>query len=1080
MSEQNEPKLNITGKVVAAFIHSKLTLLLMIGGLLFGIMALLFTPRTYNPEIIVPAVNISISRPGSDAQEMLRQIVRPLEGLMASIPGVEHTYGMATDDQALVTVRFKVNEDEENSFVKVYKQISSNVLQMPLGTQPPLVQAVSLYDVPIVTLTLSSKNYNSMQLRAYATDILEQLRSLPQIGKSWIAGSSPTSLKVRLNPEKLAALYIPLQNIRQALLSNNIAINAGAIESSTINTPLRVNATLTNPEDVGSVIVGTYNAKPVYLRDVAVIEKAPENETISSYFASGQKELNPAVTIALARQKGSNGVEVADLILKRLSAIQKDALPKDLKITVTRNYGADANEAVNTLVDHLAVAIFSIIVILLVFLGWREAAIVTLSIPIILFLVLGVGWISGQTINRITLFALILSLGLLVDDSIVVIENIHRHILHSKWNNFSRMIITAADEIGRPTIVATFTVMLALLPMGFVSGMMGPFMAPIPFNTLVAMFISLLIAYTVVPYLAYRWLGAKAELVTKQHNENSQTTILQRLYITLFQPLIRSSRKRHIFYLSVGLALVLAMLQPIWQFIRPSGVNGQLSLIGVELKMLPDDNVNTFLLEVNAPVGTSQVSTNMVAKEIGGVLAQNQYVKDYQIFLGESAPQDFAAMARGDALQKGEQFAQIRVNLIDKHERSIGSHNIAQQFYASLKDIRLKFPAVKIKVFETPPGPPVRSQMESAIYGRDYEMLQNAAEYISTNIYPQIYGMVNIDNSVTQNLLEYQVLVDRVKAASFGLFPESAAGDITTYFSGFTVASLHTPGVREPENIILRLPLAERKNFATLRQLYLLNRQNQLVALDKIATLKTQLHNKPFYTRDQYPLVFVTGEMLYSSPVYAVMAATEKLHNLKLSDGSKIKINGLSFSETIPDATAKAQISWLGEMRLTLDVFRDLGAAFCVALLLIYLLLTGFYRSFVIPIIIMGAIPLTIIGVFPGHWIMQQPFTATSMIGVIALAGIVVRNSLLLIDFVLERQKHGDNLEAAVINAAVVRLSPILLTALAIILGSAVMVSDPVFGGLAISLIFGSLASTLLTLFVIPLFYYGWVCKRQY
>ena len=1078
MSEP-EAKLNITGRLVAAFIRSKLTLLLMIAGLLFGIMALLFTPRTYNPEIVVPAVNISISRPGSDAQEMLKQIVRPLEGLMAAIPGVEHTYGMAADDQALVTVRFKVGEDEETSFVKVYKQISSNALQMPFGTQPPLVQAVSLYDVPIVTLTLSAKNYNPMELRTYATDILEQLRSLPQVGKSWIAGSSPTALKVRLNPEKLAALYIPLQNIRQALLSNNIAINAGAIASNTVNTPLRVSSTLINLADIGSVIVGTYNAKPVYLRDVASIEKAPADETISSYFAACKQELNPAVTIALARQKGSNGVEVANAMLKRLSVIQK-SLPKDLKITVTRNYGADANEAVNTLVDHLAIAIFSIIAILLIFLGWREASIVAISIPIILFLVLGVGWVTGQTINRITLFALILSLGLLVDDSIVVIENIHRHMLHTKWTDFSRMIIAAADEIGRPTIIATFTVMLALLPMGFVSGMMGPFMAPIPFNTLAAMFISLLIAYTVVPYLAYLWLGKKAEKITSSHNkEATKLNMVQRAYMHLFKPLIKSARKRNIFYLSVGLALVLAMLQPVWQFIRPSGANGPLSAIGVELKMLPDDNVNTFLLEVDAPAGTSQVATSMVTREIGKVLGQNKYVKDYQIFLGQAAPQDFAAMARGDALQRGEQFAQIRVNLTEKHDRSIGSHKIAQEFFASLTAIRAKFPAVKIKLFETPPGPPVRSQMETAIYGADYVMLQNIAEYLSTDIYPQIYGMINIDNSVTQNLSEYQVLVDRAKAAALGLFPDNAASDIAAYFSGLTVASMHTPGALEPENIILRLPLAARQNFSTLNQLLLLNRHNQLIPLDKIATLKFNLQNKPLYTRDQYPLVYVTGEMLYSSPIYAVMAATEKLVNYKIADGANLKINGLSFSEAVPNENTVAQVSWLGEMRLTLDVFRDLGMAFGVALLLIYLLLTGFYRSFTTPIIIMGAIPLTIIGVFPGHWIMQQPFTATSMIGVIALAGIVVRNSLLLIDFILERQKHGDSLETAVIDAAVVRLSPILLTALAIILGSAIMISDPVFGGLAISLIFGSLASTLLTLFVIPLFYYGWVCKKQ-
>ena len=1093
-SDNNKTSLNIAGKLTELFLHSKITILIIIGSILFGLMALLFTPRTYNPEIVVPVVNISVNRAGSNAQEMLRQIVRPLEGLMGSIPGVDHTYGMAVNDNALVTVRFKVNENEENSLVKVYNQINSNLNRIPAGTLPPLIQSVSLYDVPLVTLTLSSSTRSFVELREIAAKVLDELRSVPSVGKSWVAGSSESAVRVWLDPEKLAAYYIPIKQIKQALISNNVGLNAGTLDSKTREIPLRVNAEFMTPEDVGKTIVGVWNGKPVYLRDVSRIEMALSDDNVRSYFADGRastatsqnKMMQPAVTIALARQKGSNGVVVADAILKKMAIIKEHSLPKDIQVSVTRNYGEDANDAVNTLIEHLGVAILAVVIILLLFLGWRESSIVVLSIPLILFLVLGVGWLSGQTINRITLFALILSLGLLVDDSIVVIENIHRHMMHRAKRNFSQLIIFAANEIGKPTIIATFTVILALAPMAYVTGMMGPFMAPIPFNAPVAMFISLIIAYTVVPYLAYRWLKNKADAIANQtassgDHEKAQThdSLLHRLYLKMFQPLMINRSYRHRFYFAIVLLLALVMLQPLWQFIRPGGANGPLSLMGVELKMLPDDNVNTFLIEIDAALGTELVQTSKMAKDVMKVLAKNQYITNYQLFYGESAPVDFAAMVRGDALQHGSHYAQIRVNLINKHHRSIGSHQIAQELYGALAAIEKQYPNAHIKLFETPPGPPVRSQMEGAIYGPDYHLLRTIASDVTQTIYPDIYGMINIDNSITESLPEYRIIVDRNKSVMAGILPSVMSDEIEAYFRGVSVGAIHQPQAREPENIMLRLPRVTRENANSLFKLYLSNRQSQLVPLAKIASINRVIQEKPIFTRDQYPVVYVTGEMLHSSPVYAVTTVTKELNGKLLSDGTRLEVNNLGFHDAEPKNITQNQFFWQGEMRLTLDVFRDLGAAFIVALLLIYLLLTAFYRSFMIPVIIMGAIPLTIIGVFPGHWLMNQPFTATSMIGVIALAGIVVRNSLLLIDFIIERQRQGESLEAAVMHSGVVRLLSIILTALAIILGSAVMLSDPVFGGLAISLIFGAFASTTLTLFAIPLVYYSWKRRRQ-
>ena len=490
--------------------------------------------------------------------------------------------------------------------------------------------------------------------------------------------------------------------------------------------------------------------------------------------------------------------------------------------------------------------------------------------------------------------------------------------------------------------------------------------------------------------------------------------------------------------------------------------------------MLPDDNVNTFLIEVNTATGTALHETDRITTAISNLLRSNAYITNFQLFLGEAAPEDFAAMVRGDALHLGSNYAQIRINLINKNKRKIGSHQIAQELYASLADIQKAHPTAKIKLFETPPGPPVRSQMEAALYGPDYSLLRNLADNITNHIYPSIYGMINIDNSVTQPLPEYQINVNQNAAILAGILPNILADDIQAFFGGISVGSIHQPNAREPLNIILKLPVYSRQNIEALNKLLVINRLNQLIPLARIAQIDEVIHHKPIFTRDQHQVVYVTGEMLHSSPVYGVISTTKKLNNMPLSDGTKLLVNNLGFTASQPNDITQNQLFWEGEMRLTLDVFRDLGTAFIVALLLIFLLLTGAYRSFILPCIIMGAIPLTIIGVFPGHWLMDQPFTATSMIGVIALAGIVVRNSLLLIDFIIEKQKIGTPIETAIIDSGTVRLLPILLTALAIILGSTVMISDPVFGGLAISLIFGAFASTTLTLYVIPLIYLSW------
>ena len=799
--------LNVTGRFARAFLHSKLTPLIILAISVFGLLAVKETPRTYNPDIIVPVVNVTVQRPGFGAPEMLNQVVRPLEALLDSIPDVDHTYGTAQDDAAMVSVRFKVGQDEEKSLVRVYNQLSSNLDRLPPGARQPFVQQLSLFDVPILTLTFSSSKLSTESLRNVALHVLEQLRNEPGVGKTTIQGAAARAVRVWLDPGKLAGYGLSADAIKAAIESTNVNSPAGTVVTQDREHPIRVAGALGDAQAVGGVVVAVREGRPVFLRDVANVTSAPASSDVRSFIGFGPaspekaQAAGPAVTLTIARQKGTNGVDVANAVLAKLHRIEAEALPQEVICTVTRDDGATANDAVNTLIEHLSVAIVAVVAILLVFLGWREAGVVALSIPLILFVVLGVGWVAGQTINRITLFALILSLGLLVDDSIVVIENIHRHLHHAPQRNLSRLVIAAANEIGKPTIIATLTVMLALIPMAFVSGMMGPFMMPIPFNAPVAMVASLFMAYTVVPYVAYRWLRKKALRIIAAHQatleeKGEQRDFMRAGYLRLFRPLLRRGPRR-VFMGVVFVLLVVAMALPAWQFLRPQGTNGPLSAFGVGLKMLPDDNVDSFMVEIDAPAGTPIEDTGRVADSVSGVLATTAYVTNFQTFLGEAAPEDFAALVRGDAYLAGPNFAQIRVNLVSKRDRSVESHKIAENLYAELAPVRAAYPDARVKIRETPPGPPVRSQMMAAIYGPDYNTLRKLAETYRKKFYPRVYGMVNVDSSVQREVEQYEVVIDPRAAAIAGFSAREAAVAVSAYFAGLQAGATHDPNARE-------------------------------------------------------------------------------------------------------------------------------------------------------------------------------------------------------------------------------------------------------------------------------------------
>ncbi len=1086
MSENNQP-MNIAGRLAKTFLASKITAMIMLAITLVGLVAVMVTPREYNPQIVVPAANIIVAKPGATADEVENTIVKPLEAIMNAQAGVKHTFGYAVNDYGVVTVQFDVGQDQEKSLVKLYNQLMQNMDRMPSGAMQPMVKPINVDDVPIMTLTLASTKQSDYELRYVALHVLEQLRNIPGVSFTEIVGGRPRAVNIYIDAQKLAAAGLALDQVDRMLNATNMSMPAGELVDNNKNTPLRFNGFLNNAREVGDIVLGAPRGRPVFLKDVARIEDGPAEVDSSSHFAFGPAKQHPAfkgdapaVTIAIAKKAGTNAVVVANAVLAKLETLKREAIPEGVSVSVTRDDGAKANDAVNTLVEHLGIAIASVVVVLLFFLGWREAAIVTLTVPLILFVVLTVGLVAGQTMNRITLFALILSLGLLVDAAIVVVENIHRHLHHGGAANFKEALILATNEIGNPTNVATIAVILAFIPMAFVTGMMGPFMQPIPFNVPVAMIASLLIAYMVVPWAAYRMLKGKAlaeleKTPTLEERDAQPQDPLHRAYVSVITPLLNDGKRRNWLFLIVAVLLLLAMLQPLWQFIRPSGMNGPLSALGVELKMLPNDNTNTFLLEVDTPAGTALARTDEVARSVGDVLAHTQHVVDYQTFLGVTATVDFAALVRGDILKRGTNLAQIRVNLVDKHDRSASSHEIVSALNEALMPVRKRFPDTQIKLYETPPGPPVQSQILAELYGPDYNKLRAAASVVRED-FNNIYGIINADDSVTAAMESYEIHVDAEKAALAGIAPAQVAKLIHDYVSGFSLGALHIEDAREPINLTVRLPRSERQSPGQILSLAVVNAMGQQVPLSSIATMNRVIAAKPIYDRDQHQVVMVGGELLRSSPVYAVLALDKMLDN-KTVAGEHFTTGNLGFNEAQPRDLTKYQVLWGGEMRLTLDVFRDLGSAFIVALVLIYLVLVGYYKSFVIPMIVMGAIPLTLVGVFPGHMLMHQAFTATSMIGVIALAGIVVRNSLLLIDFIIEHEARGRSVKEAVIEAGAIRFRPILLTALAIILGSAIMVTDPVFGGLAVSLIFGTFASTALTLLVIPLLYFLW--RRQ-
>ncbi len=1088
---EEELKLNIAGKLARAFLNNPLTPVLAIVILLMGIVAVLFTPREENPQIDVPAANVIVMYPGASSKEVQNIVVEPLARELKAMTGVKHIYGMAMNSVGIVTVRFKIGEDKVRSMSKLYDRVMQNMDKMPKGVMPPLVKPIDIDEVPIVTLALSSKKYNDYQLYRIAQRMLSPLAEVKNVSIVGIKGGHKRQFNIIVDPQKLAAYHLSLGQIAMALKGANVDYPLGGTENKKYSIPVEFDGFIKSVKDVENLIVANYMGRPIYVKDIAKVEDGIDfQHKHETYFEGGRafytdplvdgkevkkfpvgEKLNQ-VTIFIGKKRGSNAVFVAEAVLKKAEELKK-LLPKDVHIYVTRNDGEKANHAVNELIYHLFISLGIIVILLIVMLGWREALIVAFTVPLILSITLFIGMLAGQTINRITLFALILSLGLLVDSAIIVIENIHRHFeIGDKPKEYAA--IYATNEIGNPTNIATLAIILAFLPMFFVSGMMGPYMRPIPFNVPVAMIASLFVAYVFTPWAAVRFLPEHKD---KKEPFDIRKTKIYKIFYKILNPLLTSTTKRVVFFSVIILALIVSLALPVFKIVL--------------FKMLPSANKNTFNITIDLPKGTSINVTKKVSDCVASILEKEPEIHDFEQFIGISGVVDFNGLLRGSSMKQGENYGEIRVNLYPKEK---GRKESSIHMVSRLRPIiqgKCSFNDANIKLVEDPPGPPVIATLLMQVFGGDEKGRLKLANYIA-DIYHKTKGVVDIDIMRDKQIVKYKIIPDKEKAALFGITTEQIAKVLGAGIRGAVVSVAHIPSEKEQVGIFVRFDKNARDSIEALDKIKIMSMTtHKLIPLKEVVKIVAVPFDGMITSKDLREMVMVTGEMDNRGSLYALLDIFNYLRE-KGIPGYKIIYDGnprLNL-KAIEEKTGKEyDLIWGGEWELTFDVFRDLGAAFAVAVILIYLLMVAYYKNFRVPRIVLAAVPLTFIGVLPGHalmnWITEifldskTYFTATSMIGFIALAGIVVRNSLLLIDFTNDLLKKGRSINEAIIEAAATRFRPIILTALAIIFASFVIVLDPVWQGLAVSLIFGVLASTLLSLVVVPVLYWRYLISKH-
>ena len=1055
----------LSGRIAALFIDSKLTPLIMLGVLLLGLFAVVMTPREEEPQIVVPMADVWLPFPGASAKVVEEQLTKPFERKLSEIKGVEYVYSISRPGGALIIVRFYVGQPMEQSLVDLYDKLMSNQDLLPPGAEPFLVKPKDVNDVPIVTLTLSSERYGEFELHRLAEHVLEEVKKVSGTSAGFIVGGRPRELRIQIDPTRLKAYGLTSLQVASVIRGENRALSTGRFESRNQSFLVETGRFIRSREDLDALVVGVSDQRPVYLRQVADVIDGPAEATSYVWFGEGIGKVSggnghggevPAVTVAIAKQAGMNAVTVAADVIHKVQEMKGVTIPSDVWVTVTRDYGETAQEKANELLWHLLIAVVAVVIFLGVVLGPRPALVVSIAIPLTLALTLFTSMIIGYTINRVTLFALIFSIGILVDDAIVVVENTYRH-LKMRLGSHDEASIKAVDEVGNPTILATFTVIAALLPMAFVSGLMGPYMRPIPVNASIAMFFSLLVAFVVIPWFCqtcYR-PGVALSGIDQEGDERGLTA---RIYRGVLSPLLAHPMLAYAFLGIVGLLLVAST---VLFYTRH-----------VVVKMLPFDNKSELQLVIDMPEGTTLEETAQVTQALGRYVKTLPEVRDYQAYVGTASPFNFSGLVRHYYLREQPHEADIQLNLVAKQDRASQSHEIAQRIRPSVQQIAREYGA-NVKIVEVPPGPPVQSVLVAEIYGPDYGRQLAVAREIRM-LFESTPGVVDVDDYIEADQVKYVFVVDRVKAALAGIPSEDIVNTLRMALQGAKVGLVHIPQEKSPVHIVFRLPLAERTGLEHLGEIGLRTSTGGMVQLSELLKIERTVQDKAIYHKNQKPVVYVVADVggpgaeQAESPVYGVLGVGKKLEEFRSAEGYQIEQSYASQ----PWSEEKIAMKWDGEWHITYETFRDMGIAFAVAMLLIYLLIVGQFQSFMTPLIIMAPIPLTLIGILPGHWVTGSYFTATSMIGFIALAGIIVRNSILLVDFIQLQERAGVALSEAVIKAGAIRTRPIVLTAAALMVGAFVIILDPIFQGLAVSLLFGVGASTLLTLVVIPVLYY--------
>jgi multidrug efflux pump subunit AcrB len=1049
--------MGIAGRVAQAFLRSKLTPLATLASLAVGVLAVVATPREEEPQISVPMIDVIVALPGASPFETEQLLVRPIEERMWEIPGVDYVYGMAGDGFGMVTVRFLVGQNQDESVARVHAKLAASADRAPAGALPPLVRPHTIDDVPILTLTLHSDAYSSDELRQIALHLESEIRTLTDVAETFVVGGRPRQLTVDLDPARLAANGVTAGEVLYALSAANARLQAGQLTTANEVLLIDVGAPLETPAEVGSVVVTARTGTAVHVRDVARV--AIDFGERASYVehASRDADSRQAVTIAVAKRPGANATHVASATLQRVDDARARLLPVEVDVTVTRNYGETAAEKARELILHLGVATISVTLLIWLFLGWREAVVVLVAVPVTLGLTLFVYYAMGYTLNRITLFALIFSIGILVDDAIVVVENIYRHMKLADHPP-DVAAVHGVEEVGNPTILATLTVIAAILPMAFVSGLMGPYMRPIPVGASVAMLASLAVAFIVTPYLALRLLrGHVTGAKPSAGHAAEEDTGFGRLYSRLMRALMHSGRLRLGLYGGVMILLVLS--------------GGLLAVRLVQVKMLPFDNKSELQVILDMPEGTTLETSHSLASDVAAYLRTVPEVENTQVYTGTAAPFNFNGLVRHYFMRSGAHVADVQVNLVEKHHRSRQSHAIALAVRPSIDSIARLYGG-SAKIAEIPPGPPVLSTLVAEIYAPDDATRTSAALQVR-DIFETTAGVVDVDWSIEAPQQKRTFRVDRELAAGAGASVEQITQTLYIALSGHAAGTAVSRDAREPTTIVPRLPLAERSSVEALLAVPVATAAGPQ-PLGRFVHVEDGVRESVRMRKNMRPVIYVTGDVAgaIESPVYAIVEMNRRLDQVRV-DGAAIE----RYNAVQPARLDELALKWDGEWQVTIEVFRDLGLAFAAVLLLIYALVVGWFQSFRVPLVIMTPIPLTLIGILPGHAVTGAFFTATSMIGMIALAGIIVRNSILLVDFIQLAQARGRGLSEAVIEAGTVRFRPIALTAAAVVIGGLVMVLDPIFQGLAVALISGAIVATLLTMVIVPLLY--WELERR-